>query len=459
MSQKLFILVLFILAGVMYSCSEKAKDEKIIQSIHTEALTDSTAYHNLRYLANQIGGRLACSPEGIEAVEYTKKILERMDLDRVYLQEMMVKNWDRGAKEKAMVASEKLGTERLNVCALGRGIGTNGKALQGQVVEVNGLGELKNMKKASLQGKIIFFNQPMNPNRKNTFHAYGEVAGQRFYGPIKAAEYGAKGAIIRSLTTRIDTFPHTGVTKFADTQKTVPAVAIATKHAEMLSEWLKKDPQLEVAYTTFCQNKPDTISYNVIGEIKGSEYPDEIITIGGHLDAWDNSPGAHDDGAGCMHAIEVLRIFKALNIQPKRTIRAVMFMDEEVSQMGGETYANEAERLGEKHVFALESDRGATQPLGFSIDASDSVFQKLQSFKPFFEPYNITQFKKGGGGVDIGPLKRFNTPLAGYVPDPENYFNWHHSGNDTFDQIDFTEFQSGSAAIASLIYLVDKHGL
>ncbi len=459
MRSKFFPVIFIMLSSLIISCSHQKSDEKVIQSIFEEALSDSTSYKNLEKLTKTIGGRLACSPEGIEAVNFTKEIMKKMDLDQVYLQEMMVKNWDRGNPEEASIHSARLGKEEINVCALGRGIGTNGNPLSGQVIEVTGLKELKSLPREKVKDKIIFFNGAMNPNRKNTFHAYGEAAGQRFYGPVKAAEYGAKGAIIRSLTTKIDTFPHTGVTKYAEPEKTVPAVSIATKHANLLHEWLQEDPELTVSFTTWCQNKPDTVSYNVIGELRGTEYPNKIITVGGHLDAWDNSPGAHDDGAGCMHAVEVLRIFKELGIKPRHTIRAVMFMDEEVSQMGGETYAEEARGNGEEHVFALESDRGATKPLGFSINAADSVLKKLQSYRPLFEPYGIKQFEKGGGGVDINPLKRFNTVLVGYVPDPTHYFDWHHSGNDTFDQVDFREFQSGSAAIASLIYLVDRHGI
>ena len=458
---KNIIIPLIFLSGFIISCTsiKKETDEEVIRSIFNEALSDSTAYKNLEYLTNNIGGRLACSPEGIRAVHWTKQVMDKMELDEVYLQEIMVKNWDRGKKEKGSIYSKTLGQAEIKVSALGRGIGTDGKSLKGKVIEVSGLEELQNLNKENTKGKIIFFNGAMNTNRKNTFHSYGEAAGQRFYGPIKASEYGAKGAIIRSLTTSIDTFPHTGVTKYAEPENTVPGAAIATKHANLLHDWLEKDPDITLSYTTYCENRPDTISYNVIGEIKGCEHPEKIITVGGHLDAWDNSPGAHDDGAGCMQAIEVLRIFKKLGIQPKNTIRAVMFMDEEISQMGGKTYAEEAKKKGEKHIFALESDRGATKPLGFSIDAADTVLSKIQTFKTLFEPYGLKQFKKGGGGVDIGPLKQFKTPLVGYVPDPTNYFNWHHSGNDTFEQINFNEFQSGSASIASLIYLIDKYGI
>lgn len=458
MNRIVYVTLIILLGGAVTSC-QKDKDQEVIEAIFSEALADSTAYHNLQYLSDSIGGRLACSPEGTEAVKWTKQIMEQMSLDTVFLQEMQVKNWDRGKKEQAFIHLKSADKTPIKVCALGRGKGTDGIPLRGQIIEVHSLEELEALPTHKTQGKIIFFNGAMDPSQENTFRAYGEQAGQRFYGPIKAAEKKAKGAIIRSLTTSIDTFPHTGVTKYALSHKTVPSVSIATKHANLIHKKLQNNPKLEVSYTTWCQNKPDTTSYNVVGEIRGSVYPEKIITIGGHLDAWDNSDGAHDDGAGCMQAIEVLRIFRQLGIQPKHTIRAVMFMDEEISQMGGKTYARQAKINGEQHILALESDRGATTPLGFSISAQEEILEAFNTYKPLFKPYNIQEFKKGGGGVDINPLKQFNTVLVGYVPDPTHYFNWHHSGNDTFDQIDFKEFQSGSAAIASFIYLADKYNV
>src|SRR6056297_315162 len=367
-------------------------------------------------------------------------------------------NWERGDIEIAEIRSEKERTP-VNVCALGRGVATSKDGIEAKVIEVNGLQELKHLSKKQVQGKIVFFNKAMNPDLENTFQAYGEAAGQRFSGPVLAAEYGAVGAVIRSLTTSIDTFPHTGTTRKAPADKTVPSVAIATKHANLLSDQLKQNPELTFYFKTNCKNKPDTISYNAIGEITGTEYPNQFIVVGGHLDAWDNSPGAHDDGGGCMQSIEVLRILNAIGYQPKHSIRAVMYMDEEISQSGGKTYAREAKRKGEKHIFAIESDRGVTQPLGFSLDTSDEIIEKINSWQALFEPYNIKTLKKGGGGVDIGPLKQHGTPLAGLLTDPTHYFEWHHSANDTFDHINREEMQKGAAAMAALIYLIDKYGL
>jgi len=206
----------------------------------------------------------------------------------------------------------------------------------------------------------------------------------------------------------------------------------------------------------------DTIFYQemmVRNWIRGTEYPDEYIIIGGHLDAWDTSEGAHDDGVGCIQSIEVLRIFTELGIKPKHSIRAVMFMDEEVSGTGSVTYAEHVRSSGEKHLLAIECDRGGTSPVGFYIDAPDKTIARIAQWKPLFLPYGIHLFTRGGSGADVGRLKEFNTVLIGYLPDTNRYFDYHHSPNDTFEKVNKREMQMGSAANAALIFLIDKYGL
>jgi hypothetical protein len=236
----------------------------------------------------------------------------------------------------------------------------------------------------------------------------------------------------------------------------IPAVAVSTLGAEILSAWLKEDPELQMHLVSNCKNMPEVSSYNVIGEIRGTDHPDQIITVGGHLDAWDNSEGAHDDGAGCIQAMEVLRVYKTLGIKPKRTMRAVMFMDEEIAQRGGKKYAELAEMKNESHYVALESDRGGFMPRGFGIGTTGAKLEHMLALEKYFRPYGITQFRAGGGDVDIAPLKKFGTPLISFVPDLQRYFDYHHSPNDTFEQVNIRELQMGSAAMASLLYLIDK---
>ncbi len=455
------ILILFLGFLFLLSCNRSSlqlSDEETIKLVFEEAEFSNESYEILRYLTEHFPKRLACYPQGGEAAKWTKSIMEQMFLDNVFLQEVDVMNWKRGEQEIGAIKSNG-NAINVNVCALGRGIATEKAGIEAKVIEVNGTEGLWQLTRDQVQGKIVFFNKAMNPALENPFQAYSEVAGQRFIGPVLAAEYGAVGAVIRSLTTSIDEFPHTGTTQKVENDFTVPSVCIATKHANLLSNMLETNPDLTFYFKTNCKNLPDTVSYNAIGEITGSEYPNEYIIVGGHLDSWDNSPGAHDDGGGCMQAIEVLRLFKKIGYKPKRSIRAVMYMDEEISQGGGKVYAEQAKRNGEKHILAIESDRGVTIPLGFTIDASPEIINKIALYKKLFEPYSVNMFEKGYGGVDIEPLKEIGTPLLGLATDPTHYFDWHHCGNDTFDQINREEMQKGAATMAALIYLVDKYGL
>lgn len=452
--------VILFLFGLVYLFSVNAQEnEKMIKSFFDEALTSQTAFENLRCLCKNYKGRVTGSPEANAAVDYTFQLMKNMNLDRVEKQAVLVPCWERGEKETASVKSGKFGFQQVPVSALGMSVGTGENGISARVIEVQDFEQLEILGKENIEGKIIFYNRPMDPTMINTFGAYGSAANQRTQGAAKAAAFGAVGVVIRSLTTSQDDFPHTGVMRYDESTTKIPAVAISTNGANLLSGWLKEDSLVVFNFRTTCSLKPEVTSYNVIGEIKGTEFPDQIITIGGHLDAWETGEGAHDDGAGCMQSIEVLRLFQALGIQPKRTIRAVMFMDEEIAQRGGKEYARQAVLKNENHYFALEADRGALMPRGFGVSAPDERLNKILELKNYFEPYGITDFKKGGGGVDIGPLGETGTALSSFVPDMQRYFDFHHSGNDTFEQVNFREFQMGSAAIASFIYFIDKYDL
>ena len=449
------ILFVFILSAI----SLKAQ-QGIVDSIFQEALSSKAAYENLRLLCETTVGRIAGSPASLEAVDLTQKMMEGLGLDSVYRQEIMVPHWVRGDVELARMESAFLGSQNLAVSALGLSVGTGSAGIIARVTEVKSFEELETLGREKIQGRIIFYNRPFNQSYYNTFRGYGEAVDQRFYGPHRAAQFGAAAVIVRSVTSAMHDFAHTGVTFLSEDGPNIPAVAVSTVGADQLGQWLTEDPDLEVYLETHCRQFPDTISYNVVGEIKGSLYPDEIITVGGHLDAWDNSPGAHDDGAGCMQAIEVLRLFRTLGIQPKRTIRAVMFMDEEIAQRGGQAYARYAVQNGEVHYFALEADRGAFTPRGFSIDATPENLAAVQALQPLFAPFGMYEFMAGGSGVDIEPLKEhYPITLAGLLTDSQRYFDVHHSGNDTFDKVNRREMKLGSAAMAALIYLIDAGDL
>lgn len=428
--------------------------EKILKSLFNEALVNQTAWNNLAYLCKNTKGRIDGSPAAARAVEFTRQALIKAGADTVWLQQVPVPRWERGSEHCSMF-SKILGSGELSISALGMSEGTSEKGLNANVIEVHDFDELKALGREQVEGKIVFFNRPADNRLISSFAGYGGSVNQRVQGPSEASRLGAIAVIVRSATQALDDFPHTGVTRFEENVKKIPAVAVSTLGADKLSKWLKSDPMLSINLISSCRTYPDTYSFNVIGEIRGSVKPTEIITVGGHLDAWDTGEGAHDDGGGCVQAIEMIRLFKVLGIKPKRTIRAVMFMNEEISGTGGKTYASEAKRKGEIHYAALESDRGVTSPRGFSFGADSSRLVKLQSLSTYFQPFNIRDFDRGGGGSDISPLKAMGALQIGYIPDAQRYFWYHHSANDTLEQVNIRELQLGSAAIASLIYLID----
>ena len=455
MKQSLFLLG-FLLTFQLYSQS----DVETIKTIYDTSLSNGQSYQWLDHLSNQIGSRLSGSLGAERAVQYTREELDKLGLDKVWLQPVMVPKWVRGNPEFAYIETEPGKTISVNICALGGSVATAPQGIKANVIEVQSLEELEILGREKLEGKIVFFNRPMDETHINTFNAYGGCVDQRGSGAKEATKYGAVGVIVRSMNLRLDDFPHTGGTNYGDTpiNQRIPAAAISTNHAELLSSLLKLDTNVKLYFKQNCQQLEDVQSYNVIGEITGSEFPKEIIVVGGHLDSWDLGDGSHDDGAGCTQSMDVVRLIKESGIRPKRTIRVVMFMNEENGMRGGNEYAKVAKQNGEKHIFALESDSGGFTPRGFSFDSSDASFNQILSWKSLFEPYLIHYFERGGSGADIGPLKDGTVVLAGLRPDSQRYFDYHHAANDTFDAINKRELELGAATMTSLVYLVDKYG-
>ncbi|RZK62385.1 MAG: M20/M25/M40 family metallo-hydrolase, partial [Hymenobacter sp.] len=291
--------------------------------------------------------------------------------------------------------------------------------------------------------------------------AYGGAGDQRRSGPAEAGRRGAVGALVRSLTSAQDNNPHTGTTVYGDTPTKVPGAALSTLAADQLSQLLAGDPKLEFELQMSCETLPDEKSYSVIGEVRGAKYPEQIITVGGHLDSWDLAEGAHDDGTGVVQSIEALRLLKAAGLKPERTVRAVLFMNEENGTRGGNKYAEQAQLNHENHLAAIESDGGGFTPRGFTIEATPAVFQKVAAWKPLLAPYLANQLTPGHSGTDIEPLVAAVKPVAlfGYDCDSQRYFDLHHTAIDTFDKVNKRELELGGAAMASLIYLLGKYGL
>ena len=454
-------LTLLLFCGALLCAQPNAADKNQLKQFYDLALLEGHSYEWLDYLSNRIGSRLSGSLGAERAVAWTKSELDSLGLDRVYLQPVKVPKWVRGAKEFALIETAPGVTFNVPITALGGSVATPSVGLKARVVEVQGIEDLTKLGRKNIEGKIVFFNRPMQANLISTFQAYSGCVNQRYDGAREASEFGAVGVIVRSMNLRLDDFPHTGAMSYGDqsVSKRIPAAAISTNAAEKLSYLLKLEPKLKFLFRQQCKTFADVWSHNVIGEIKGSEFPDQIIVVGGHLDSWDLGDGAHDDGAGVVQSMEVLRLFKESGYRPKRTIRVVLFMNEENGLRGGNAYANSALANNEKHIFALESDAGGFTPRGFSFNSSDEEFAQVESWKPLFKPYLIHYFEKGGSGADICPLKNKYNVLAGLRPDSQRYFDHHHAENDTFDAVNKRELELGAATMTSLIYLYDKYGL
>ena len=456
--KKLFV-TLF-LGSIIVNAKAQNEDSAFIKQIANHILTNGKAYDDLRVLTKEIGGRLAGSPQMVKAEQWGLKTIKEAGADNAWLQECMVPHWVRGGKDEASamtMQNNKKQTKKLDVVALGNSVGSM-KLLTAPVIVVNSFEELEQNKDV-VKGKIVFYNYKFNPTFVKTFQAYGDASQYRGSGPSRAAKYGAVGVIVRSMSHSTDNNPHTGSTRYADSLPKIPAVAIGLQDADWLSKQASSGT-VNVSLHTHGKFLPDAKGHNVIGEIRGSEFPDEFITVGGHLDSWDNCEGAHDDGAGCVQTIEILRTFKALGYQPKRTIRFVLFANEENGLRGGNKYAEEAKAKGEKHLFALESDAGGFTPRGFGFTVSASQFSKISEWKSLLAPYGASDLSQGGGGADIGPLNRqLGTAVAGLQPDSQRYFDYHHARNDVFEAVNKRELLLGAVNMAALIYLVDKYGL
>ncbi len=460
------ILTLIFMTGFSVAAIAQNEDSVFLRRLANEILLNSKAYENLRVLTKTIGGRLAGSPQMVKAEAWGLSAMKAANADAAWLQQCMVPHWVRGGKDEAtaewqgMKAGQKTtagSKAKLDVIALGNSMGSI-KPLKAEVIEIKDFADLES-KKDIVKDKIVFYNYKFDPTFVRTFQAYGDAGRYRREGPSRAAKYGAKAVIVRSISGSTDNNPHTGSTTYNDSFAKIPAIAVGLKDAEALSKTLTS-AKVNVTLHTHGKFLSDTIGHNVIGELKGSQFPNEYITVGGHLDSWDNCEGAHDDGAGCVQTIEILRAFKALGYQPKRTIRFVLFANEENGLRGGTKYAEEAQAKGEKHIFALESDAGGFTPRGFGFTSSEAQFQKIMEWKNLLSPYGASELTRGGGGADIGPLNRTqNTPVAGLQPDSQRYFDHHHARNDVFEAVNKRELELGALNMAALIYLVDKYGL
>lgn len=434
-------------------------DSLFIRKIFDEALSNGRCHEDLRSLCKDVGARLAGSAQAQMAVYWGEKLLNSYGFDSVYLQPIIVPHWDRGNRENAWIKHADGSLRKIPVTALGGSIGTAG-IIEADIAYFNTLEDLKKASKNTVEGKIVFINQPMNEKEIITFRAYGGCYTIRNNGAVEGARKGALAVVIRSINLSHDDHPHTGGMTYEDGVSKIPSAAISTNDSEYIRVEHRKQ-RLKLLLDMNCQMLEPKPSHNVIGEIRGSTFPNRIISVGGHLDSWDIGEGAHDDGAGIVHSIEALRLLRVLGYKPKNTLRVVLFMNEENGNKGGLTYASWVKERNEEHIAAVESDRGGFSPRGFDVDGTTQHLNFLRKFMPLFEPYELYRFEKGFGGVDIMPLKEPYPEIAlfGFVPDSQRYFDFHHAETDVFEAVNKRELELGAASIASLLYLIDKHDI
>jgi carboxypeptidase Q len=461
----------------------KYKEDSIfIRKLADEVLVNGKAFSNLRNLTSNVGGRLSGSPQYYLAEAWGQRALTDAGADKVWLQECMVPHWIRGGKDSASwtVGGAATGSATggaLNVLALGNSLGSGpqdnracegcqqapnsvGGAVEAPVVLIHSFEELE-QRSATLKGKIVFYNYPFNARFVETFRAYGDAVRYRVFGASQAAKYGAIGVIVRSMSESVDNNPHTGAMFYNDSFPKIPAAAVGLWDADKLADAIAKngDGHIKVYLRTQGQMLPDTLAHNVIGELTGTEFPDQYITVGGHLDSWDPAEGAQDDGAGCVHSIEVLRALKAIGYKPRHSIRVVLFANEENGGRGGEKYMETAKDKKEKHLFALESDAGGFTPRGFSISLPEEKLARIRPWLQLMQPYGVYQFNSGGGGSDVSPLgKDLGVTVGELIPDSQRYFDYHHAASDILANVNKRELELGALDMAILIYLVDKYG-
>jgi hypothetical protein len=483
--------------AISQQSNSKTKDSIFIGNIYSEALLRGHSYSRLGELCKKIGARLSGSDAAEKGIVWATNMLKSYTFDSVYNQPVMVPRWERGTQENVQFHSpllnsffqnKKAYTEfqikianatfptspnalyecdqflnkiqkiqkwySLPACVLGGSIEGHVKS---KVISIQNKSQLDDYgKKGYLKNKIVLLNQPMDETQINTFAAYGGCVSQRVNGANWCAPYGALAVLVRSVSNKCDLHPHTGVTHYEDSIVKIPMIAVATAAADIIQFLSTNDPNFELSIDINCKTLPDRQSANVIAETRGQINPNKVIVFGGHFDSWDQGEGAHDDGAGCMHAFEALRILKVLGYKPKHTLRCVFWINEENGLRGGNAYAKLTHEKNEIHVAALESDRGGFTPRGFGVDTA--IQSKVKIYQSIINQYGIGTIENGGGGADIGPIKKYNpnTSFVSFIPDSQRYFDVHHAETDVFESVNKRELELGAAAIATMIYILDQ---
>ncbi len=459
--RNLCVLTLAVLAArTASSGGGKPEDYRaLVDKVREAGLSGERAFALLERITS-VGPRLTGSPQAAAAVDLTRDLMEELGLARVHTEPVEVGHWTRGQiAEASVAASPSRAAIPLAVCALGGSVGTPDRGITARVVEIHSVDEAASLGK-SAKGKIVFFNRAMDRRTADSFAAYGAAADQRVGGASAAARVGAAAVLVRSLTFRDDRNPHTGMLRYDPDAPAIPAAAIGTADADRLSALLQKETDVSVSLRMDCRERGKVVSANVVGEITGGEFPSEIVLVGGHLDSWDLGVGAHDDASGCAAALEAVALLRDLGLRPRRTIRAVLFMDEEFGGTGGRAYAAAPQRKGERHLVAAESDRGGFVPIGLAIGSGDrKAIERISPYADLLRPFGIGFIVPGGGGVDVAPLIADGAVPAAVLVNAQTYFDVHHSALDVVASVAPRELELQSVVLAILAFILAEEGL
>jgi carboxypeptidase Q len=426
-----------------------------IKAIQAAALQSDYAYRQLAHLSNNIGPRLSGSPQAQTAVEYTAAELRRLGLD-VKLEKVMVPHWVRGEETGSLIEYRGMApgtTQKIVLTALGGSIATPKDGLTAEVVVVNNFDELRALGRERVAGKMVLFNKKFDQRLADNGlagPAYGQAVIYRGQGATEAGRLGAVAALVRSVGGATYRLPHTGAFRYAADVTKIPAAAVAAEDADLLAH-LASEGRVRMRLVLTPETLPDAVSYNVVADLKGSEYPEQFVVVSGHLDSWDLGTGALDDGAGCVMAMQAVQLLKQLRLRPKRTIRVVLWMNEENGLMGARTYAGDHKNEMTNHIAAIEADIGSGRPLGFYASGKPEILTLLQPLATILQSQGagVTQLV-AETGADISQLA--GVPTFAPTQDTRTYFNYHHTAADTLDKVDPKDLQENCAVVAALTY-------
>ena len=441
------------LSILLFSCTVKdsssvklgkiaKKHQKNADLLIDKAMADSQGYDRLGEMLDTFGPRFTGSSNLEKALEWILDEMNADGLDNVHGEDVKVPKWIRGKESAQMTLPWK---KDLAILGLGGSVGTGSEGISGEVFVVNSFDDLR-ARASQANGKIVLYNVP--------FVTYGKTVQYRYRGASEAAKVGAIASLVRSVGPYSMNTPHTGTSAYEDGVKKIPHAAITLEDAAMMGRMQARGLKIKVKLYMEGRFVKDVMSQNVMGEIRGSVFPDEVIVLGGHIDSWDAGQGAHDDGGGCVAAWQAIKLIKDLGLKPKRTIRAVMWTNEENGLRGGEAYRDAHLSELDNHILAMESDAGVFKPSGFGFTGSDNAFNVLQDIGTLLDRIESGIITKGGGGADIGPIMREGVPGMGLKVDGTRYFWYHHTDADTFDKVDRDEFNRCVATMAVMAYVV-----